>query len=97
LGRRGTRCKIIRLQIIIYPHKIVDRPPKTPTLSSPGEHIVDLDPHLQDFCNRFNINPAVEDLSNKEISFQEDLPYEPETKGLKINTQTDLDHFSSVL
>lgn len=82
---------------IIYLDKIVDTPPETPTPSSPGERVVDLDPDLQDFCQRYNINPAVEDLSDEEISIQEDLPHEPESEGPEISTQTDLDRFSSAL
>ena len=84
--------KIISLPII-YSQNSVDTPPETPTPSSPEGRAADLDPDLEDFCNRFDLDLAVENVSEEdEKRDQEDLSDKPE-----ICTQTELDLFSSAL
>jgi hypothetical protein len=72
---------------------VIDTPPETPTPSSPEERAADLDPDLEDFCNRFDLDPAVKNVSDEDDERdQEDLSDESE-----ICTQTELDLFSSAL
>lgn len=85
--------QIIILSLIIYLQNSVDTPPETPTPSSPEEHTADLNLDSEDYCNRFDLDLAVENISEEDDKEdQEDLSEDPE-----ICTQTELDLFSSAL
>jgi hypothetical protein len=89
----GTRCAENHIIAHDLFTKLCRYLPETPTPSSPEEHAADLDPDLDDFCNRFDLDPAVENVSEEDDKRdQEDLSDEPE-----ICTQTELDLFSSAL
>jgi hypothetical protein len=74
-------------------------PPEIPTPPSPDlpPHAPDLDPELEDFCNRFDLRPCVE-LSEDETNPGVDQDVEDDlSDGPEIVTQTELNHFSAAL
>ncbi|KAH9981615.1 hypothetical protein BJV77DRAFT_967236 [Russula vinacea] len=58
----------------------------------------DLDPEFEDFCNRFDLSPCVEELSEDETNPGVDQDVEDDlSDGPEIVTQTELDRFSAAL
>ena len=75
-------------------------PPETPAPPSPDllPHAPDLDPEFEDFCNRFDLSPCVEELSEDETNPGVNQDVEDDlSDGPEIVTQTELDCFSAAL
>lgn len=75
-------------------------PSETPAPPSPDllPRTPDLDPEFEDFCNRFDLSPCVEELSEDEMNPGVDQDVEDDlSDGPEIVTQTELDRFSAAL
>ena len=75
-------------------------PPETPAPPSPDllPRAPDLDPEFEDFCNRFDLSPCVEELSEDETNPGVNQDVEDDlSDGPEIVTQTELDRFSAAL